>query len=57
MLQAMMTRSSTFSDDKLALLAVTTLPATEKTLSDLELAAGTHRMNLARKESRGKLEA
>ena len=36
-----MTKSSTFSGLRDALLAVTTFPAAENTLSDFELAAGT----------------
>ena len=41
------TRSSTFSGFKLAVLWVTTLPATEKTRSDLDEAAGTGKTTLS----------
>ena len=41
------TRSSTFSGFKLAVLGVTTLPATEKTRSDLDEAAGTGKTTLS----------
>mgnify|MGYP003331733514 CR=1 FL=1 len=40
------TRSSTFSGFNLALLGVTTLPATEKTRSDLDEAAGIGKTTL-----------
>ena len=41
------TRSSTFSGFNLALLGLTTLPATEKTRSDLDEAAGTGKTTLS----------
>ena len=41
------TRSSTFSGFNLALLGVTTMPATEKTRSDLDEAAGTGKTTLS----------
>ena len=47
------TRSSTFSGFKLALLGVTTLPATEKTRSDLDEAAGTGKTTLTSLARRG----
>ena len=45
-----MTKSSTFSGLRDALLAVTTFPAAENTLSDFELAAGTGKTILTRCE-------
>ena len=45
-----MTKSSTFSGLRDALLAVTTFPAAENTLSDFELAAGTVKTILTRCE-------
>ena len=45
-----MTKSSTFCGLRDALLAVTTFPAAENTLSDFELAAGTGKTILTRCE-------
>ena len=50
-----MTKSSTFSGLRDALLAVTTFPAAENTLSDFELAAGTGKTILTRCERSVKL--
>ena len=47
------TRSSTFSGFNLALLGVTTLPATEKTRSDLDEAAGIGKTTLTILDRRG----
>merc|ERR1719150_3113947 len=47
------TRSSTFSGFKLALMGVTTLPATEKTRSNLDEAAGTGKTLLTSLARRG----
>ena len=47
------TRSSTFSGFNLALLGLTTLPATEKTRSDLDEAAGTGKTTLTSLAKRG----
>ena len=47
------TRSSTFSRFNLALLGVTTLPATEMTRSDLDEAAGTGKTTLTSLARRG----
>ena len=47
------TRSSTFSGFKLAVLGVTTLPATEKTCTDLDEAAGTGKTTLTSLAIRG----
>ena len=49
------TRSSTFSGFNLALLGVTTLPATEKTRSDLDEAAGTRKTTLTSLAQKGEL--
>ena len=46
-------RSSTFSGFKLALLGVTTLPATEKTRSNLDEVAGTGKTLLTSLARRG----
>ena len=46
-------RSSTFSGFNLALLGLTTLPATEKTRSDLDEAAGTGKTTLTSLARRG----
>ena len=47
------TRCSTFSGFNFALLGVTTLPATEKTCSDLDEAAGTGKITLTSLARRG----
>ena len=47
------TRSSTFSGFNLALLGLTTLPATEKTWSDLDEAAGSGKTTLTSLARRG----
>jgi hypothetical protein len=46
----MMTRFSTVSGDNLLLAGFTQFPATEKTLSDLLLAAGTAKTTLENKK-------